>query len=174
MRPPRHERTTDKPAPKASTADAAVRTVVTTPPLRPAIYIGQGGSAARPAAGANGCRKIWPSHPGDRGRQLGQVDGEQGAGHLVPGHHVEPATEVVAIYACRGARHPELAGTAQSAGHHFEEEGPGHGPDAHVPPWLMSVPVGVLIVPTIGIGWLGFGGESRMWKRFFAPVSPIG
>jgi NADH-quinone oxidoreductase subunit L len=66
-----------------------------------------------------------------------------------------------------GIRHPELAGTAASSGHHPEEEEPHH----HAPGWLMSVPVGILIVPTIAIGWLGFGANSP-WKQFFAGFFP--
>ena len=71
-----------------------------------------------------------------------------------------------------GIRHPELAGTAQSAGHHAEEEKDGHDHGVHAPAWLMTVPVAILIVPSILIGWLAFGGENSPWKRFFAPVFP--
>ena len=39
----------------------------------------------------------------------------------------------------------------------------------HAPGWIMAVPVGILIVPTIAIGWLMFGGESSPWDRYFAP-----
>ena len=60
-----------------------------------------------------------------------------------------------------GIRHPELAGTALGA--HPEEEEPHH----HAPSWIMSVPVGILIVPTVLIGWLGFGGAGSPWKRFW-------
>ncbi|HEX3467431.1 MAG TPA: NADH-quinone oxidoreductase subunit L [Candidatus Elarobacter sp.] len=67
-----------------------------------------------------------------------------------------------------GIRHPELAGTAESAGHHAEEEEPHH----HAPSWLMSVPVAILIVPSIAIGWLDFGGENAPWQRFFAGFFP--
>jgi NADH-quinone oxidoreductase subunit L len=72
-----------------------------------------------------------------------------------------------------GIRHPELAGTATSSaaaahsGHHSEEEEPHH----HAPSWLMSVPVGILIVPTILIGWLDAGANGP-WKRFFAGFFP--
>jgi NADH-quinone oxidoreductase subunit L len=69
-----------------------------------------------------------------------------------------------------GIRHPELAGTVQSAGHHAEEDD--HPHVAHAPAWLMNVPVGILIVPSIFIGWLAFGGENSPWNRFFAPVFP--
>jgi len=62
-----------------------------------------------------------------------------------------------------GIRHPELAGTAPSAGHHAEEEEPHH----HAPAWLMSGPVAVLIPFSILIGWLNYGGENSPWHRFF-------
>ncbi|HTD38542.1 MAG TPA: NADH-quinone oxidoreductase subunit L, partial [Candidatus Limnocylindrales bacterium] len=69
-----------------------------------------------------------------------------------------------------GIRHPELAGTADasagraaSAGAHPEEEEPHH----HAPSWIMSIPVGILIVPTVLIGWLGYGGAGSAWKRFW-------
>jgi NADH-quinone oxidoreductase subunit L len=67
-----------------------------------------------------------------------------------------------------GIRHPELAGTAPSAGHHTEEEEP-HG---HAPAWLMSGPVAVLIPFSILIGWVNFGGENSPWARFFAGFFP--
>jgi NADH-quinone oxidoreductase subunit L len=38
----------------------------------------------------------------------------------------------------------------------------------HVPAWVMSGPVAVLIVPSILAGWLLFGGENSPWHRFFA------
>jgi NADH-quinone oxidoreductase subunit L len=66
-----------------------------------------------------------------------------------------------------GIRHPELAGTATSSGHHPEEEELHH----HAPAWLMSVPVGILIVPTIAIGWLDYG-PNGYWKQFFAGFFP--
>src|ERR1700680_1467335 len=47
-----------------------------------------------------------------------------------------------------GIRHPELAGTPAGSGHHAEEEEPHH----QAPEWLMSVPVGLLIVPTGALG----------------------
>jgi NADH-quinone oxidoreductase subunit L len=44
-----------------------------------------------------------------------------------------------------------------------------HG-HAHAPAWIMTVPVGILIVPTVAIGAaLMFGGENSPWARFFAP-----
>jgi NADH-quinone oxidoreductase subunit L len=68
-----------------------------------------------------------------------------------------------------GLRHPELAGTSASAGAHPEEEEEHH---AHAPAWLMSAPVAVLMVPTVLIGWLNFGGDASPWARFFLPVFP--
>jgi len=70
-----------------------------------------------------------------------------------------------------GIRHPELAGTAamaSSSGHHPEEE----EPHRHAPPWLMSGPVAILILPTILIGWLDFGGGGSRWQQFFAGFFP--
>ena len=49
-----------------------------------------------------------------------------------------------------------------TAGHHAQEEEPHH----HAPAGLMNVPVAVLMLPTIFIGWLDFG-EGSPWKRFF-------
>jgi NADH-quinone oxidoreductase subunit L len=69
-----------------------------------------------------------------------------------------------------GIRHPELAGTSASSGHHAKEEEPHH----HAPSWLMSVPVGILILPSIFIGWLGAGGANAPWQRFFAGFFPRG
>jgi NADH-quinone oxidoreductase subunit L len=70
-----------------------------------------------------------------------------------------------------GLRHPELAGTSQSAGHHAEEEEPAHGhAHAHTSALFMSVPVAILMVPSVLIGWLDLGGENSPWGRFFAPV----
>ncbi|MBV8297996.1 MAG: NADH-quinone oxidoreductase subunit L [Candidatus Eremiobacteraeota bacterium] len=66
-----------------------------------------------------------------------------------------------------GLRHPELAGTAASSGHHAEEEEPHH----HAPSWLMSIPVGILIVPSVLIGWLDYG-PNAPWKQFFAGFFP--
>jgi NADH-quinone oxidoreductase subunit L len=71
-----------------------------------------------------------------------------------------------------GIRHPELAGTAlapeASSDHHPEEEEPHH----HAPSWLMSGPVAILIVPTVLIGWLDFGGAGSRWGQFFAGFFP--
>jgi NADH-quinone oxidoreductase subunit L len=60
-----------------------------------------------------------------------------------------------------GMRHPELAGTSQSAGHHPEEEEHEH---AHAPAWLMSGPVAILMVPSTLIGWIAFGGDASPWS----------
>jgi NADH-quinone oxidoreductase subunit L len=65
-----------------------------------------------------------------------------------------------------GMRHPELAGTAAP---HAEEEHPHQG---HAPAWLMSVPVAILMIPTVLIGFLYLGGEASPWAQFFAPVFP--
>jgi NADH-quinone oxidoreductase subunit L len=64
-----------------------------------------------------------------------------------------------------GLRHPELAGTGTP--HHGED---GHGHAQHAPAWLMSGPVALLMIPTVLIGWLDFGGENSAWGQFFAPV----
>ncbi|MFN2459387.1 MAG: NADH-quinone oxidoreductase subunit L [Candidatus Velthaea sp.] len=69
-----------------------------------------------------------------------------------------------------GIRHPEFAGTSQSAGHHPEEEE--HSHEEHTPAWLLSAPVAVLMPFSIGIGWLAIGGAHSPWKSFFAPVFP--
>ena len=66
-----------------------------------------------------------------------------------------------------GIRHPELAGTAASSGRHPEEE----EPHQHAPSWLMSVPVGILIVPSIVIGWLD-AGPNAPWRAFWAGFFP--
>ncbi len=67
-----------------------------------------------------------------------------------------------------GIRHPELAGTPADSGHHAE----GEEPHDHASPWLMSVPVAILILPSILIGWLDFGGANAPWQRFFAGFFP--
>jgi NADH-quinone oxidoreductase subunit L len=64
-----------------------------------------------------------------------------------------------------GLRHPELAGTATA--HHGDDD---HGHAHHAPAWLMSGPVAILMIPTVLIGWLDFGGENSAWGQFFAPV----
>jgi NADH-quinone oxidoreductase subunit L len=43
-----------------------------------------------------------------------------------------------------------------------------HAP--HAPAWIMTLPVGILIVPTVAIGAvLLYGGEHSLWAAFFAP-----
>jgi NADH-quinone oxidoreductase subunit L len=64
-----------------------------------------------------------------------------------------------------GIRHDELV---VAAADHAAEP---HGHD-HAPAWFMNVPVAVLIVPTVLIGWLMFGGESSPFARFFAGQFP--
>ena len=62
-----------------------------------------------------------------------------------------------------GMVHPELeTAAAHEADDHEHEE------HAHAPAWIMSVPVGILIVPTVLAGWLLFGGENSLWSRFFS------
>jgi NADH-quinone oxidoreductase subunit L len=64
-----------------------------------------------------------------------------------------------------GIRHPELTGTpAEPADAHA------HTHSAHAPAWIMSAPVAVLIPFSIGIGWLGAGGEHSPWRAYFAPL----
>ncbi len=42
--------------------------------------------------------------------------------------------------------------------------------DHHAPAWIMNLPVGILIVPTVAIGAaLMWGGENSPWARYFAP-----
>jgi len=67
-----------------------------------------------------------------------------------------------------GIRHPELAGTSASSGHHAEEE----EPHQHAPSWLMSAPVAILIPFSIFIGWLDYGGANAPWQRFFDGAFP--
>jgi NADH-quinone oxidoreductase subunit L len=47
------------------------------------------------------------------------------------------------------------------------------GDHAHAPGWIMAVPVGILIVPTILAGWIMAGGEDSLWARFFAGSFPV-
>jgi NADH-quinone oxidoreductase subunit L len=50
---------------------------------------------------------------------------------------------------------------------HTQAEDSHHG---HAPAWIMNLPVGILIVPTVAIGAaLMFGGENSPWNRYFAP-----
>jgi NADH-quinone oxidoreductase subunit L len=64
-----------------------------------------------------------------------------------------------------GIRHPELAGTPHAADDH-------HGDAHHGPAWPMNVPVAILMVPTVLIGWLMFGGENSPWNHFFEQQFP--
>jgi NADH-quinone oxidoreductase subunit L len=65
-----------------------------------------------------------------------------------------------------GIRHPELAGTPHAGDEVTHEE---HSSRAE---WFMIVPVAILIVPTVLIGWLMFGGENSPWAHFFAQQFP--
>ncbi len=41
----------------------------------------------------------------------------------------------------------------------------------HLPGWVMNVPVGILVIPSVAIGGaLMFGGENSPWARYFAPL----
>ncbi|MGC1379825.1 MAG: NADH-quinone oxidoreductase subunit L [Candidatus Baltobacteraceae bacterium] len=41
----------------------------------------------------------------------------------------------------------------------------------HPTSWIMNVPVGVLVVPSVAIGAaLMYGGENSLWARYFAPL----
>jgi NADH-quinone oxidoreductase subunit L len=72
-----------------------------------------------------------------------------------------------------GIRHPELAGTTLPS--QAEEGHVGHEPEHHhAPSWIMNVPVGILIVPTLFAGWVMFGGENSLWARFFTMEFPAG
>jgi len=78
-----------------------------------------------------------------------------------------------------GIRHPELAGIDAHEAH--DPHGAEHEHEAHAPEWIMTVPVGILILPTIFIGWLLLGGENSPWAHFFSqqfvaehlPAAPI-
>jgi NADH-quinone oxidoreductase subunit L len=41
-----------------------------------------------------------------------------------------------------------------------------------VPAWLMQAPVALLMIPTIGAGYLILGGSASPWAHFFAPLFP--
>jgi len=73
-----------------------------------------------------------------------------------------------------GMRHPELAGTAGNAS--FQTLAPQDDTTevhAHAPAWYMNLPVAILIVPTVLIGWLMFGGENSPWAHFFTGQFPL-
>ena len=38
---------------------------------------------------------------------------------------------------------------------------------SHAPAWLMNVPVGILMVPTVAAGYLALGGTKSAWWRYF-------
>ena len=41
----------------------------------------------------------------------------------------------------------------------------------HAPPWIMNLPVAILVVPSVAIGGaLMVGGENSPWTRYFAPL----
>ena len=75
-----------------------------------------------------------------------------------------------------GIRHPELVGLpahADADRPQAEREGFGDSETHHhAPAWIMNVPVGILIVPTVLIGWLMFGGENSPWSHFFSSQFP--
>ena len=64
-----------------------------------------------------------------------------------------------------GIRHPELAGTQVQGAATAHDHAP-------APTWLMTLPVAILIVPSIAIGWLAIGGAESPWTKFFAPLFP--
>jgi NADH-quinone oxidoreductase subunit L len=64
-----------------------------------------------------------------------------------------------------GIRHPELAGMPPD-----EHEDSHH----HAPSWIMNLPVAILILPSLAIGWLMFGGTQSPWAHYFALEFPPG
>jgi len=73
-----------------------------------------------------------------------------------------------------GMRHPELAGTAsfETPSAPQDDTAKAHEEHAHAPAWYMNLPVAILIVPTVLIGWLMFGGDTSPWAHFFAGQFP--
>jgi len=70
-----------------------------------------------------------------------------------------------------GIRHPELAGQPLNAHDSHVSAGPeGHGFGVSQIP--MYVPVGILMIPTVLIGLLMYGGENSPWNHFFAQEFP--
>jgi NADH:ubiquinone oxidoreductase subunit 5 (subunit L)/multisubunit Na+/H+ antiporter MnhA subunit len=67
----------------------------------------------------------------------------------------------------RGSVDPAALGMSPAPANAAHGDGDKH---AHVSPWIMSVPVGILIAPSIFVGWLAFGGEASPWKRFWQPL----
>jgi NADH-quinone oxidoreductase subunit L len=61
-----------------------------------------------------------------------------------------------------GIRHPEFAGTPAAGAEHAEHH-------AHAPGLIMTVPVAILMVPTIAFGWLAIGPDSP-WEKFFGQL----
>jgi NADH:ubiquinone oxidoreductase subunit 5 (subunit L)/multisubunit Na+/H+ antiporter MnhA subunit len=62
-----------------------------------------------------------------------------------------------------GIRRPHLLGATAP------ESAPHEPHKAHAPDWIMNVPVGILIVPSILAGWLLVGAANGSpWSRFFA------
>jgi NADH-quinone oxidoreductase subunit L len=71
-----------------------------------------------------------------------------------------------------GIRHPELAGTTLPGAH--EEGQAAHEDRHHAPSWIMNVPVAILILPSLFVGWLMFGGLGSDWSKFFERQFPPG
>jgi NADH-quinone oxidoreductase subunit L len=61
-----------------------------------------------------------------------------------------------------GIRHPELAGTPAGGAAHGEHH-------VHLPGPIMTVPVAILMVPTVAFGWLAIGPNSP-WEQFFGQI----
>jgi NADH-quinone oxidoreductase subunit L len=71
-----------------------------------------------------------------------------------------------------GIRHPELAGTTPPSTSSGHAHGDHH---THGTNWFMTIPVALLIVPTILAGWLMFdvsGQGNSPWARFFLQQFP--
>ena len=62
-----------------------------------------------------------------------------------------------------GIRHLELAGAPIATQHADSHE-------HHAPAWYMNFPVALLILPTVGMGFISVGGENSLWYRFLSPV----
>ena len=70
-----------------------------------------------------------------------------------------------------GIRHPELAGTphpSPSSGQAHDAHHDAH----HGTNWFLTIPVAILIVPTVFVGWVMYGGEHSPWAHFFAQQFP--
>ncbi len=72
----------------------------------------------------------------------------------------------------RGDVSPADLGIAPSAAVTVAHEPGDADSHTHAPGWIMAVPVGILIVPTILAGWLLVGGENSPWARFFGGQFP--